>query len=163
MPIKTRIDRNGLKQILNDQGFELKPMATTIGVYPFQQYTQTVGNAFTASVPGFYFVSGSTQCTGTIPTAASLPGAMYQFTLTNSQPMRLTCSLRAGGAPANFAHNDAGALVTASFGASAPSARDDGLGLIQSGSVCIQSNGILWVTVTASGTLTFAPAGAPGL
>lgn len=134
------------------------------GVNPFALYPFTpVGNGFTASVPGFYFVSGSTFCTGTIPAASSQPGAVYMFMLTNAQPMRLTCSLRSPGSQANFAHNDAYGLLSSSAGGTTPTARDDGLNLVQSGSVSVQSNGQVWQPLLASGSITLAPAGAPGL
>ena len=157
MPIKTRIDRNGLKQIGNDTGFELKPMATSVGVFPFQQYTQNVGTAFTASTPGFYFVSGSTQCTGTLPSASSQPGSMFMFTLTNNMPMRLTCSVRSLSYVPNFARND----ISASAGGPGQlvSDRNDGLALSASGSVMVQSNGFVWQPVVASGSVTLVAAG----
>lgn len=116
-----------------------------------------VTQSFSVAQPGFYYVSGSTQCTGTIPSAGAFPGGHLYFTLTNAQPMQLTgsavLSTTVFAVNALAATGSAGQLVLLTQ-------RGNKLTLDSNGSVALQSDGFRWIPYACSGSLSMSLGGA---
>jgi hypothetical protein len=109
--------------------------------------TAPYGLAFTVDQPGFYLVSGSMQCTGTLPDAQTNPGTMVFVTTNNIQPIMLTGSARPGPGGA-FSQSGLG---TANLNGG--TARGDKLDVDAGGSVALFSDGWYWIPLCASGTV----------
>lgn len=158
MAVKTTIDSvHGLVQLRDNVG------GTTIegsngnhGFSPFEMpganldpaTATALGLTFTVASPGYYLVSGSTQCTGTLPGPSTMPSTMIGVTAQNLQPIMLTGSVR-NGPGGVFTLNgiasgslEAGGLV-----------RGDKMNIDAGGSVLLYSDGFYWVPMCSSGTL----------
>lgn len=139
---------------------------TNVGFSPYglQQAAADVANpvavnatpAFVMAAPGMYFVSGSTQCTGTLPSAGAFPGGQYFVTLVNTQPMQLTGSATSG----TTVFCVSGLAATGSAGGPAVTQRGDKLTLVANGSVSLQSDGLRWIPYACSGSLSMSNGGA---
>lgn len=165
MSIGTRIGRNGLLQIDGASGCQISAHSNDSGFSPSRLSTSGStqnGSAFTVSQPGFYFVSGSTTTTGTLPAPGTFPGANMMFReVNNGFSFMLTGSARTAAA-ALFCRNGAGlgsvsgstqggGTISSGFGASL--AAGDKLTVPRGGSVNLWSDGALWVVQASSGSL----------
>lgn len=165
MSIGTRIGRNGLQQIDGASGCQIRAHSNDSGFSPSRLSTSGStqnGSAFTVSQPGFYFVSGSTTTTGTLPAPGAFPGANVMFReVNNGFSFMLTGSARTAAA-ALFCRNGAGlgsvsgstqggGAISSGFGASL--AAGDKLTVPRGGSVNLWSDGALWVIQASSGSL----------
>ncbi len=125
------------------------------GVSPGPLPTQaTLGNTNTAlTVPGFYkYGAGTTgaasQCTGTMPSAATYPGALFMFSPVagTGGGMFLTGSAPAG-ATTIFT------FPSGSFGQDSSVLTVGGkITVPNSGSIALQSNGFNWMHVASTST-----------
>jgi hypothetical protein len=172
MGIGTRIGTNGVNQIDGSSGCQVASHSNNFGFAPFKMETSgtvatgqsQVGTAFTLTSPGFYWVSGSTAATGTLPAPGSFPGAHFMLKeCNNAFSFVLTGSARTESG-AVFTRNGAGLgsvsgstvsggalIVSSGFGASL--ARGDKLTVPRGGSVCLWSDGGTYVVQASSGSL----------
>lgn len=157
MSIKTRISPSkGVQEIKGSTGLEIQTHidvvadVSNVGISPFALKTTTVGTAFTVTVPGFYYVSGSTQCTGTLPRAHTVPGAEIVLMLLNGEPMMLTGTVSANNAP--YVFSTTGMISASIVGVEC----GNKLVVASSGSVGVRSDGRHWIPTMSSGTLTIA-------
>lgn len=104
---------------------------------------------FTIPMPGFYFVSGSTSCTGTMPSAAQFPGSQVFVTLANNNACQLSGSALGGSTVFTWS----GAAATGSV---VGAQRGNLLTLDSAGSVGLQSDGMRWIPFVSSGSLRIA-------
>lgn len=86
MSTRTRITSNGIvEESSSSDGLVISNMAGSAGVLPFKcpvnDTSSVLGGAFTISQGGFYFVSGSTTTTGTLPYASQYPMTMIGVAL----------------------------------------------------------------------------------
>ena len=165
MSIGTRIGRNGLTQIDGASGCQIHGHSNNTGFMPARLEnsgsTQN-GSSFTVSQPGFYWVSGSTTTTGTLPAPGAFPGASVMLReVNNAFSFMLTGSARTAAA-AVFCRNgvgvgsisgstQGGGTISSGFGASL--AAGDKLTVPRGGSVHLWSDGALWVPQASSGSL----------
>jgi hypothetical protein len=152
-------NRNGIEEIDGATGFQVDPHANHAGMAPFRlgptSTSNPVGTAFTVSTPGFTWVSGSMQCTGTIPAPGSFPGAMLVFGSTNvaGAGFFLTGSARTA-TDAVFIKNGIGiGSVSGATVVGGGTHSGDGLTVPGGGSVSLISDGFYWIPMTSSGSL----------
>ena len=161
MSIKTLINNNGIEEIDGSTGLVVSAMSSNVGISPYRldggtNKSSPAGTAFSVDLPGFYWVSGSTTCTGTIASAAAYPGGMlgfgasnvlYSFMLTGSSP-------RPTGSSGIFIKNGVGiGSVTGSNVQGGGNCIGDKLTVPPGGSVMLISDGLHWVPMASSGSL----------
>lgn len=144
----------GVLTTAGGQGISLGADANTVGVSPYGlvvtgSSAYNAAPAFVIPMPGFYFVSGSTTCTGTIPNAAAFPGGQVFVTMANPNACQLSGSAIVGGTA--FAYS--GMAATGSLSGSNPTQRGNLLTLDSAGSVALQSDGLRWIPFASSGSL----------
>lgn len=105
--------------------------------------------SFAFDGPGFYFVSGSTTCTGTVPNPAAFPGAQLHVSLLNAAAIQLSGSATAKTKVFSWS----GMAATGSLSGSNPTQYGNTLTLATQGSVSLQSNGFYWQPFVSSGSL----------
>jgi len=165
MSIGVRIGRNGINEIDGASGCQIGGHSNNSGFSPSRLETSgsvsggqsQSGGTFTVSQPGFYWVSGSTTTTGTLPAPGSFPGGEFMFKeCNNGFSFMITGSARTESA-AIFTRNGAGigsvsgSVVSSGFGASL--ARGDKVTVPRGGSVRLWSDGSIYVIQASSGSL----------
>lgn len=165
MGIGTRIGRNGVHQIDGAAGCQINGHSNNMGFLPARLESSGSadagqiqnGGAFTVTQPGFYWVSGSTASTGTLPAPGAFPGGHFMFKECNNVfSFMLTGSARTE-AGAVFSQNGAGigsvtsSIVTSGFGVSL--ARGDKLTVPRGGSTLLWSDGGTYIVQACSGSL----------
>lgn len=164
MTIKTRVTAGqGLLESANDSGISLEPNASNHGFLPFstdegQSTAAPANGAFTVSSPGFYWVSGSTTTTGTLPSPSANAGSHFMFTnIVTGGGFRLTGSRASAGVPVFSANG----IVSSSgqSGGNAPALStlaNDALTVATSGSVCLYCDGLRYIPFASSGSLVIS-------
>ena len=104
---------------------------------------------YALSGPGFYFISGSTQSTGTVPNPAMFPGAQLHVTMLNANGSMLSGSATAKTTVFSWS----GMAHTGSVSGSNPTQFGNTLNVFPGGSVSLQSNGFYWQPYVSSGSL----------
>ena len=151
-----KISGKGIEQRGTDAGVAIRPQSGNTGFAPFPQVSNTTGLTFTIT-PGFQIqVSGSTFCTGSLPDASLNMGSMVNLMLTNdacfitgvasSASMNIVGNLNIA-AGCVFALNNA-----AKFGSTLQ--YGNGLTMPTSGAICLMSDGRVWQTIFATGSIT---------
>jgi hypothetical protein len=161
MSIGTRIGRNGINAIDGASGCQISAHSNNAGFGPYKLESSgstTVGGAFTLDGPGFYWVSGSTTTTGTLPAPATHPGAFIMLREVSGSSFMLTGSARSAAAGV-FCRNGTGiGSVSGSVGTIAGGGLTvgDKLTVPGVGSVCLWADGAFWVPQASSGSLQIA-------
>lgn len=147
MATRTKITSKGIEQKPGN-GFDVADHDENVGFAPFKLKTTTTGSVYDATRPGFYYVSGSTLCTGSVANPSDVPGAHLHICMTNANSTLLTGSARASGTTGVFLSNthDVSGSITVS----------DKLTIPGFGSVSLVSSGRYWQPYCASGSLVFA-------
>ena len=159
MSTGVRITSNGIEQIDGASGCQISNHSNNKGFAPFPcgpisgSTVTPVGLAFTISFPGFLWVSGSQQCSGTIPAPSLHPGAHIMLACVNDNDgFMLTGSARSVLTIPVFAKNGVGiGSVSTSLGGGV--AAGDKLTVPAAGSVALFSDGLRWIPFASSGSL----------
>lgn len=161
MSVGTRVTPAvGVLSTNNTSGLQVDADSSNTGFTPYRIDGATstaapLSAAFTVTSPGFYWVSGSLTCTGTIPTASDHPGALLSFgaqILIGNAQFMLTGTARSSGTTAVFVKNGAGIGSVATVIGGGVAAGDK-LTVPNSGSVALLSDGRYWVPIASSGSL----------
>lgn len=153
MGIKVTLRDSGVFE-QSGEGVEITPHLSSSGFLPMRvdgnASTSSPLTAFTASVPGFYWVSGSTATTGTMGLASAQPGSQYIFaSIDGGRDAFLLTGSRGTNEAAVFYTTS-----TSSGSITVPGSKADGVTIARSGSVCLQSDGRVWMIAWASGSFT---------
>lgn len=111
------------------------------------QTTVLPTGASTVSSPGFYYISGSTSTTASIPAAGSSPGARMIFTEAAGSNFCLTGSSWASGKAI---------FVLPSFASGTAAKHGTRLNSGNGASVALESDGFYWLVLGGTGSLTLA-------
>lgn len=159
MGIKTIIDQSGVTS-KSGHGTQISADPTgNSGFLPFAMGrsgslgSTALGGTFTLTGPGFYQVSGSTACTGTVPDPALFPGAMLFVAVVNPQPCQLSGSTSTSAKVFGFS----GLAATGSLGAANVTQRGNIATLTSNGTVGFWSDGNLWLAFVSSGSIALSP------
>lgn len=160
MGIRTTVNSNGIVETSSTtSGLVVGNMSDNAGVLPFKcpvnDTSSVLSGAFTLSQAGFYFVSGSNTCTGTLPTASQFPMAMIGFALVGTNTALLT-GTRVPPATAIFCKDGTGIGSVSASVVGGGTAAGDTLTIPTSGSVTLISDGRFWIPMASSGSLTIA-------
>lgn len=159
MPVQVTIDSRGIVEENVSSGEGLKVNTPLQGVSPGKigssDNSSPLSGAFTITSPGHYWVSGSTTTTGTMPSPLEMPGAMVllcntvaggAFMLTGSTPAGVTNPFVANGAGGGSVPTTVNGTVDAGTKLTVPAG----------GSIGLQSSGLHWIPMIASGSFTLA-------
>lgn len=159
MGVRTTVNSNGIvEESATTSGLVVGNMAGSTGVLPFKcpvnDTSSVLGGAFTLSQAGFYFVSGSTTTTGTLPVASQYPMAMIGIALVGTNTCLLTGTSRVLPATAVFCKDGVGVGSVSANVVGGGVAAGDSITIPASGSVSLISDGRFWIPFSSSGSLT---------
>lgn len=156
---KTKIDSRGVVT-QGGRGVEIGGDSANIGFHPFAlrkgsttaQTAENTTTSFSFDGVGLHYVSGSTQCTASVPDPGLYPGSFLMTILTNVQPAMLSGSATIS----TKVFCMSGLASTGSAGSAAVTQRGNTLTLTSGGGVTLFSDGYSWYPFVSSGSITLA-------